>query len=110
MCPLFTMETVKKANAPFKIPSQCALSGTEAKAEGDVETWVDGLTEGATARTAHVALEHTTKGAVHDTVAFKECGAPRASVCRVQQRDQTLMCILLRVPRQRTSGAPTCRE
>ena len=73
-----------KANAPFKIPSQCALSGTEAEAEGDIETWVDGLTQGAAARTAHVALEHTTKGAVHDTVAFKKRGAAGASVCRVQ--------------------------
>ena len=34
----------KEANAPFKISSQRALSGTETETEGDIETWVDGLT------------------------------------------------------------------
>ena len=74
----------KKANVPLKIPGQCALSGTEAETEGDIETWVDGLTEGVATRTAHIALEQTTKGAVYDTVAFKKRGAARASVCSVQ--------------------------
>src|SRR6267154_3057 len=104
------METVKRDDAPFKIPSQCALSSTEAETKGDIETWIDGLTQGIAARTAHVALEHSTKGAVYDTVAFKECRTACASVCRIQQSDQTLVCILLRVPGQRASGAPRCRE
>jgi hypothetical protein len=104
------MGMVKSDDVPFKIPSQCALSGAEAETEGDIETWIDGLTQGVAARTAHVALEHTTKGAVHDTVALEERGAARASVCGVQQRDQTLVCILLRVPGQRAGGAPRCRE
>ena len=73
MCPshhYVPWRQVKKANAPFEIPSQCTLCGTEAKTKGDIETWVDGLTEGIAARAAHVALEQTTEGAVHDTVAF----------------------------------------
>jgi hypothetical protein len=112
MCPLSIILPKKqsKANAPFKIPSQCALSRTEAETEGDVETWVDGLTESVAARTAHVTLEQTTKCAVHDTIAFKECGAAGAGVCRIQQRDQTLVCILLCIARQRPGGAPRCGE
>ena len=106
---MLTTETLKR-DAPFKITTQRTLSGTEAETEGDIETWVDGLTEGVAARAAHVALQQTTKGAVNNTVAFKECGTPRASMCCVQQRNQTLVCILLRVPRQRPSGAPSFRE
>ena len=57
-----------------------SLSGTETEAKGDTETWVDGLAEAIAVWTAHVALEHTTKGAVHEADAFEEGGPPCACV------------------------------
>ena len=97
-------------DAPFEIPGQCALSGTETETERNVETWVYRLAECVAARTAHVALEHTAKRTVHDAVAFEACGPARAPMCRIQQRDQTLVCILLRVPRQRPGSTPSGRK
>ena len=97
-------------DAPFEIPSECALCGTKAETERDIETRVDGLAKGVAARTAHIALEQTTEGAMYDAVAFEEGGPARARVCRVQERDQTLVRVLLRVPGQRPGRAPCRRE
>ena len=69
-----------RRNAPFKTFGKRALSGTESEAEGDIETWVDGLAEAIAVRTAHIALEHTTKGIVHGAVAFEEGGPACARV------------------------------
>ena len=99
-----------RRDTPLETPGQCALSVTEANAEGDIETRVDGFAEGVATRTSHIALEQTAKCTVHDAVAFEESGTACARMCRVQQRDQTLVCILLRIPRQRPSGAPSCSE
>ena len=60
------------SDLPFKTPGKCALSGAEAKAKGDIKTRVNGLAKAVAAWTAHVALEQTTKSAVHNAVAFEE--------------------------------------
>jgi len=93
---------------PFKTPGERVLTGSEA--ERDVKTRVDGLAEAVAARTAHVALEQAAKGAVHDAVAFEERGPARAGVRRVQQRNQALVGVLLRVAGQGPGRAPRRRE
>ena len=78
--------------------------------EGDVETRVDGLAKAVAARTAHVALEEPTKGAVNDAVTLKERRPARTSVRRIQKRDQALVGVLLRVAGQGPSHAPRGRK
>ena len=94
----------EKKNSPFETPGECVLPWDEA--EGDVETRVDGLAEAVAAWTEHVALKQPAESAVHDAVALEERRPARARVRRVEQRDQTLVRILLRVAGQGTRGAP----
>jgi len=98
----------KRPRKPFETSGEGVLPGPEA--EGDVETRVDGLAEAVAARTAHVALEEPAKGAVDDAVALEERGPARASVGRVQKRDQALVGVLLGVAGQGAGNAPRGRE